>query len=403
MSTRTQTRPQLEGPNGRSAGRRGKRVVFVQNGRQAHHPRHHHRLAAALAAAGYEAITLAQPDPEPGHIDAVPVKYLPVRRNRFTRMASAPLTMWRVMRLNPWAVHVLTLELLPWGVLLKHVRRCHVLYDSNDQYDSYMLYKEWLPRRLRPLLRTVVHRAEPWLAARLDAATTALPATQEKFLRAGVRSVLVRNFPPTSIVAPRGERPFAFDVLLGGSIHGLEGLLAATAAELEKLRPGRTRWLVVARNQSPSDQAALDEALREHGVRERFELLHDRPYAEMRDLMAVSRIGLVMYLEERVPQRMFEYMASGIPFVVSDLPTTTQFTRDHGVALLAKADDPRSYASALASLLDDENRQRQMSERGRRVARECYSWESESRKLVALYEDLLASTDIRSPLAQSDP
>ena len=52
------------------------------------------------------------------------------------------------------------------------------VYDSNEEYDSLMLIKDWLPG---PSGGTQAgpDAAEPWLAKRLDAATTALPATHE--------------------------------------------------------------------------------------------------------------------------------------------------------------------------------------------------------------------------------
>ncbi len=374
-------------------GRR--RVLIVQSVPHAHHPRHHYRLAAALGEAGYDVTTLAPPDLSPGQVDAVPVEYLPPRRGRLARMTSAPLTVLAAARRRPMVVHVVSLDLLPWAVLLRLLRRCVVLYDSNEEYDSMMLIKEWLPPRSRRLLARLVRWAEPWLAARLDAATTALPATQEKFARAGVRSVLVRNFPPLSLTrdgSPGGDH--RYDVLLGGSLPDDQiPLLAATAAELERLRPG-VRWLLAARSYGEREQRLLEAALEEQRVRERFEVRYNVPFAEMKAMMTASAIGFVLYPADtnygaRIPIRIFEYMASGLPFVASDLPTTAEFTRGRGVAELVAAGDPVAYARALAALLDDPERQASMSARGPVLVREEYNWQRESRKLVDLYQSLI--------------
>ena len=86
----------------------------------AHHPRHHYRLAAALGDAGYDVTTLAPADLPPSRqVDAVPVEYLPPRRGRLARMASGPLTILAAARRRPAAVHVISLDLLPWAVLLR--------------------------------------------------------------------------------------------------------------------------------------------------------------------------------------------------------------------------------------------------------------------------------------------
>jgi glycosyltransferase involved in cell wall biosynthesis len=376
---------------------RAARIVCVSSARAAHHPRHHYRLAASLAEGGYEVEMLAQPDLTPGHEDAVPVRYLPVRSNRFARMASAPLSVLRAARSRPDAVYALTLDLLPWAVLLGLARpRLVVVYDSNDEYDTFMLIKEWLPRPLRRPLQRLFRWLEPWLAKRLDAATTALPATQEKFEAAGVRSTLIRNFPPADIVddGPRATE-FEHDVLLGGSLPiDQMPLLAETARLLRRRQGDPVRWLLAIRNCSEEERRLLERLLAEAGVREEFDLRYNLPFKEMKGLMARSRLGFVLYPSDvnyasRIPIRIFEYMAAGVPFVASDHPTTRLFTEGEGVAVLTDAGDTAAFAEALGALLDDPEAQREMSRRGPRLVLERYNWERESRRLIALYEGLL--------------
>jgi glycosyltransferase involved in cell wall biosynthesis len=379
------------------------KVVCVSSARAAHHPRHHYRLAASLAAAGYEVVMLAQPDLTPGHEDAVPISYLPIRSNRLTRIASAPLSLLRALRSRPDAIYVLTLDLLPWAALLRVIRPgIAVVYDSNDEYDTFMLIKEWLPRPVRPALRRIFRWLEPWLARRLDAATTALPATQEKFEAAGVRSTLVRNFPPADIVddSPRGPT-FSYEVLLGGSLPEEQIPLLVETARLLKQRQGQPiRWLTAIRNCGEADRLMLEHLLDEAGVREDFDLRYNRPFTEMKELMARSRIGFVLYpsgvnYASRIPIRIFEYMAAGVPFVASDHPTTRLFTEGHDVAVLVPAGDTGAFAEALGALLDDPERQREMSERGPQLVRESYNWELESRRLTTVFDELLGG-NVRS-------
>ena len=379
-------------------------VACVSSARAAHHPRHHYRLAASLSKAGYDVVMLAQPDLTPGHEDAVPIRYLPVRSNRLTRMASAPLSLLRALRMRPDAVYAFTLDLLPWAALLKLVRpSLVVVYDSNDEYDTFMLIKEWLPRPVRPVLRRIFRWLEPWLAKRLDAATTALPATQEKFLAAGVRSTLVRNFPPAEIAdgSPHGP-DFDHDVLLGGSLPEEQiPLLAETARLLKERRGAPVRWLTVVRNCGKADRELLERLLGEAGVREDFDLRYNRPFTEMKELMAHSRIGFVLYpsgvnYASRIPIRIFEYMAAGVPFVASDHPTTHLFTEGHDVAELVPAGDTAAFAEALGALLADPERQRAMSLKGPELVRESYNWELESRRLTDVFDSLLGGNVRRS-------
>ncbi len=321
------------------------RVVFVQSSRLGHHPRHHYRLAASLNAGGYDVTTLAQPDPSPGHTDAVPMRYLPLRRSRLGRMLSGPVTMFRALSRRPDAVHVVCLDLLPWAAVAKRLRPgVRFVYDSNEEYDSFMLIKDWLPRPVRRPLQRLVRALEPWLARQLDATTTALPATHERFTAAGVRSTLVRNFPPASIV-PEGGRAttFTHDVLVGGTLAEDQiDLIARTAEHLAELHPAPVRWLVVARDADARERARLEDALTSAGVRDSFQLRYDLPFVAMKGVLHSTRLGFIPYpgdvnYADRIPIRIFEYMATGIPFVAGDLATTSAFLRDQGVAELVPA------------------------------------------------------------------
>jgi glycosyltransferase involved in cell wall biosynthesis len=372
------------------------RVVLLQSSHAAHHPRHHHRFAAALAAAGHDVTTMAQPDLEGGHLDAVPVRYLPRRRNRLTRMLSGPLTVARALRLRPSVLTVVSLDLLPWAVLARLLRRdLVVLYDSNEQYDLYVEIKDWIPGFARRPIAAVVRWLEPRLAARLDAVTTAVPATQDKFRSAGARTTLVRNLPPAVLLEQqRRTDAFAYDVLVGGSLPPAQvRFVAETAARLEALLGRPARWIVVVRHLQAGDQDLVEATLRQHGVRDQVTLLHDRPFDEVRALAAESAVAFAPYPGDAhyrvaLPIRVFEYMAWGMPFVTSDLPTLADLVGAERAGLLVDPGDCEGYARALAELLEDPTRARRLGENGRRAVRRGLTWESEASRLVALYGSL---------------
>jgi len=313
-------------------------------------------------------------------------------------MLTGPLTVARALRARPTALVVVSLDLLPWAVVARALRRdLVVLYDSNEQYDLYVEIKDWLPRVARRPLARLVRALEPRLGARLDAVTTAVPATQEKFVRAGARSVLVRNFPPGALAdgAPQRAASFDYDVLLGGSLPPPQfELLAGTAAKLRSRLGRPARWIVAVRHLAPRDEVLLDRILRKHGVRDDVRLLHDRPFEEVRALAATSAVAFAPYPGDphyrvALPIRLFEYMAWGVPFVSSDLPALAELLDGVEVGVLAPAGDTGAYAAALAELLDDPERGRRLGENGRAAVRSRLNWEAEAPALVGLYADLV--------------
>jgi glycosyltransferase involved in cell wall biosynthesis len=372
------------------------RVVFLQSSHAAHHPRHHFRFAAALADAGYDVLTMAQPDLTDGHRDAVPVRYLPRRRNRLMRMLTGPLTVVRALRMRPDVLAVVSLDLLPWAFLARALRRdLTVVYDSNEEYDLYVEIKDWLPRRLRRPVARLVRGLEPWLGARLDAVTVAVPATHAKFRAAGARTILVRNLPPSALAdsPPRGDE-FAYEVLVGGSLPPPQlPILADTVVALEQRLARPARWVVAARHFGDQDAAVLHALLEERDVLGNVTLLRDRPFDELRELAAASALGFAPYPGDphyrvALPIRLFEYMAWGVPFVTSRLPAFEALLDGADVGAFVPAGDTDGYAEALADLLTDQNVARELGENGRQVVGSRLNWEREADALLGLYGEL---------------
>lgn len=377
------------------------RVLFVQSSHGGHHPRHHFRLAASLAAAGYRVSMVAQPDLRAGHVGVVPVEYLPARKRRLARMLTGPLTMARVLRRRPDAIHVVCLDMLPWAALARLLRRdLVVVYDSNEQYDLYMQLKEWLPAPARPLVGQVVRRLEPWLGARLDAVTTAVPATEKKFHAGGARTVLVRNFLPRALVGVDDRAgPFEYDVLVGGTIKSPQiALLAETAERLRELLGVPARWVVAARNFRVADERRLVDALAARGLERDVTVHCNLAFDEVRELARRSAVAFAPYPGDAhyriaLPMRLFDYMAWGVPFVTSEFSALTELVEGLEPGIMVPPGDVNAYADGLAAVLRDPSVGRRLGENGRELVRARLNWELESKQLVALYEDLFRARE----------
>jgi glycosyltransferase involved in cell wall biosynthesis len=90
------------------------------------------------------------------------------------------------------------------------------------------------------------------------------------------------------------------------------------------------------------------------------------------------------------PNKLFESMAAGVPFVSSDFPERGRIIRDSGAGVLCDPDDIRSVAQAFASVLTLSPPERlEFRRRCRRAALDRYNWETESARLVELYRSLL--------------
>jgi glycosyltransferase involved in cell wall biosynthesis len=84
------------------------------------------------------------------------------------------------------------------------------------------------------------------------------------------------------------------------------------------------------------------------------------------------------------PMKMFEYMASGVPLVASDLPVLQEVLRHGENALIARSDDPADWMEKIRGLLGDA----ELRERLARTAQEDlvrdHTWDARARHVVNL-------------------
>jgi glycosyltransferase involved in cell wall biosynthesis len=118
--------------------------------------------------------------------------------------------------------------------------------------------------------------------------------------------------------------------------------------------------------------------------------------AEVGQRLAASRAGLVIFRPERdhlraLPNKLFEYMAAGLPVIASDFVYWRELLAPIGCATFVDPLDPAEIAAGIDDLLADENRAAEMGRRGARAVRERLNWEQEAPKLLALYERLAPS------------
>jgi glycosyltransferase involved in cell wall biosynthesis len=84
-----------------------------------------------------------------------------------------------------------------------------------------------------------------------------------------------------------------------------------------------------------------------------------------------------------LPNKLFEYIAAGVPILASDLPVMARFVRDHGVGVLVAPDDVEAIARGLRELVHERSGA-PYREAVRRAARET-RWERERARLVDVY------------------
>ena len=130
----------------------------------------------------------------------------------------------------------------------------------------------------------------------------------------------------------------------------------------------------------------------------RVHLLDAVPPDELAGWVASADVGVMpnqpVNANERLstPNKLFESIAVGLPVVSSDFPERRRIIIDDPdgpLGAVCDPTDPASIAAAIRSILDlPADERAALRTRILRAAHERWNWETESAKLVALYEAL---------------
>jgi glycosyltransferase involved in cell wall biosynthesis len=270
-------------------------------------------------------------------------------------------------------------------------------------YDSHEL---WLGRtargrsRLYDLLnrawyRRVEARYVPRAALVIVANPGVAPELERRYRVRGVRAV--PNYPVEaeavegrdlrSLPEAAGIPPGAPIVLyLGGVMphRGVEQLVDA----IDQLPAAH---LVCLGASGPHAELIRAQAIR-LGLAERVHLVPPVPSNEVVPYASSATIGVSIVqpasLSYRLalPNKLFQYMAAGLPVVASDFADVRDVVEGSHAGLVVDPTDVPAVTNALGRLLADPALARRMGEAGRRAVRERFNWDRAARELLRGYE-----------------
>ena len=349
-----------------------------------------HKECKTLARKGYKVILVAQHSRNEV-VDGIQIRALLRPRNRFDRMTR---TAWQVYRSaikeNAGLYHLHDPELIPIGVLLK-IRGKRVIYDVHEDYPSSLLFRDWIHPHLRPYIVKGVRFTE-WVGVRvLDGVVAATPSIAKRFPSS--KTVIVQNFPiPDNLVLdkniPYSQRsPILVYIGEISEMRGIKEMVQAVGHLPENLGA----QLSLAGNFSP---AYLEHEIKQLPDWKWISFLGWQSQEGVAAMLGRARIGLVLFHPapnhiNAQPNKLFEYMAAGIPVVTSDFPLWREIIEGVGCGLLVDPTDPRKIAKGLQWLLEHPEEAEAMGKRGQTAVREKYNWDREDNKLVAFYQEII--------------
>lgn len=342
-----------------------------------------YKQCRSLAAHGYEVVLVGANGESSEGDDGVSVQVLKKPASRLKRFL---FTGWAVTRraLSERAdiYHFHDPELMPFAQLLR-LRGKRVVFDMHENFPKAILDKHWIPALLRRPVSWVARLLERVLLFRIPVVFAEASYRDDyEFVR---RFAVVQNFPDISalqsISAPKNG---VFSLGYMGGVSEVRGAGVMLHAYRKLTEAGHNVELhCVGPGTLPiDDPARMPEGVKMYGF---------LPAAEGFAVMARCHVGLAVLMPipnyvRSYPTKMFEYMALGLPIIVSDFPLYRAALGDSDCGFLVDPERPEQVVEALEQLLADPDAAAAMGQRGKAHVMREYAWANEMEHLLRLYE-----------------
>ncbi len=347
----------------------------------------------SLAKAGYD-VTFVVPHDKDEQYDGVTIKS--IKRSQSGRLFRVFVTTWRVFleawRQNADLYHFHDPELMPIGILLR-LKGAKVVYDVHEDYPKQTMSKRYIPIYFRYSVASSLRLLE-WFGARFvfSAIATATPAISARFPQH--KTVTIQNFPKLDEINPTNQ-PIPFSqrdkkVVYVGGLAKVRGIVESVEAIGKVEQKGAQLVIAGAITEDPPKHELED--LTGWSSVETLGWV-DRP--KVVELLRSSYAGLVLFHPEpnhinAQPNKMFEYMAAGLPVIVSNFPLWREIVDKNKCGLLVDPMKPEAIAKAMDWIFSHPHKAEEMGRRGVKAVQKIYNWPMEEDKLVKLYKRLLA-------------
>lgn len=347
----------------------------------------------SLAGRGFR-VTIVAPEsdlyPSGTGVEYVPV---PLRKNRLRRMLLSPLDVLRKARsINADAYHIHSAELIPMGLLLRLGGK-RVVFDAHEDIPDLVKTRAYIPVRLRSLVSELTKGLLALVSKGYTGVVAATPAIAEDY--PSEKTVVVQNFPVDEVpldtpYVPMADRPLV--IIYAGALNEIRGIPQLVEA-MGIVGPRTNARLLLLGTFSP---AHLEGQLERSPGWKYTEFLGQRSRDEMIEHLSQARLGVVTFLPapnhmRSEPNKLFEYMNSGLPILSSDFQHWRQFVSDAGTGRMVDPADSQAIATEIEWFLNHPEESAEMGIKGRELSRTKFSWESQAQKLGDFYSSRVFS------------
>lgn len=297
---------------------------------------------------------------------------------------------------SPRICHVHDFPLLISGILIKLFTGSTLIYDAHEDFASMIFQNDtnkiFIFRKIELLLVKIF----------VDRIITVNTSLQSYFLRSGVATSVLMNVPLLSLQPEKKKKSLSSKVIIGYIGHIIPGRGYDTLPSLCNHLKDSIQFTILIVGGGPFKEG-FETLIKEQGVDEYFTITGEVPHYKIPEYLTQIDVGLILFKPVQynnliaTPNKLFEYMAFGIPIIASDFPEMRRIIHTTQSGLLVDPNQVTEIAESILYLCEHPEKAREMGRNGKKAFQITYNWDAQHAELLRIYAEAVNEKPRRNP------
>lgn len=358
-----------------------------------------HKEIKSLVNAGYKVILLAPAEKEEFEVDGIKVLGFKRKRNlgRFITVFQMART---ALKLKAKVYHFHEPELLVAALFLRIFLKCKLIYDVHEEHATSIPMKI-KSRFVKNLIGDFIFLIERMFSRIVDHVIVVREDLIKRFTSYGCKNISI------IMVCPSKEQFQGYEKrkeIMNGTItivhegnldiktRGLDKYLYAAKEVLQKYPD--VNFVTIGR--APKEDIEwMNSFIKSNKLEKNFTFTGWVDFNKIPDYLFNTDIGILLLQPVSknnmmgIPNKLFDYMAAGIPVVACNFPNIAKIISECNCGLLIDSSSDSEIAKTILNLIENKNHAKNLGLNGRKCFETIYNWEIMESKLISVYNDIL--------------
>ncbi len=317
---------------------------------------------------------------------------LPHRSKLTERLAIQKNAYELIKKIKPDILHFHDPELIPLAYLIKKKLNAKIIFDIHENISGALKDSERLPKFSRGTVSSIYKAFEKKFISKFDHLIIAETSYKKIY---GEQTTEILNFPKIEGIEFR-RKTFSSPIVFvySGMIWERRGIFKMLEL-INKLHKNNydIRFNLIGSFASSRLEERVREFIEKNGLQKIVNIHGRKPFGEMLEILSKSHIGLALLenienYRESLSSKIFDYMAMGLPYLVSDFPLYENYTVKPQTGITVNYYDDSEIYKKTVELISNPNLMEKFSANGIKQVRENWNWEKQEEKIFDIYGKL---------------